>query len=279
VPGVRWILQSTYLGESPAQWAGALAELGVSDVVLLPISPDDRVLPALGAHYGPTVFFGSSLLKVLAAGSHHIPGVWFPAENFHARTLAARWGDRMLNSRHWIGPLAESLSAARTFDNGQGVFVRPAESLKLTKGAVLEIDELRAVISSAPPASAQRRFELAVTSEVLVAPAQLLRSEWRCFVARGRVVAASQYLLGGVLTITRPGVLLPDFEAMYADLLSGWTPAPLFSLDITERADGEYRIVEVNCFNSSGLYGCDPRVVFAAANDQAQHEWISRPGA
>jgi ATP-grasp domain, R2K clade family 3 len=278
-------VQTNLLGSAPDQWLTALRELGVATIETVTINASDVELPPLPDYDGPTVFYGSSRLKVLAAQSAFVPGVWFDAEQFHARSVARHWGDWLLNYPGWIGPLAEcpvpaadqASDAGETSEAGESdsVFIGPAESLKIFKGAVLSLSALRALVASTPEVSSAR-FQLTRATEVLIAPVQRPLAEWRCFVADGRIVATTQYLLGGVVTITGPGVAGPDFNTEFEAALRHWCPAPIFALDVAKLVDGSYRIVEANCFNSSGQYGADLRVVFAAASHRAMQDWRAR---
>lgn len=75
----------------------------------------------------------------------------------------------------------------------------------------------------------------------------------------GEIVSGSQYRPTG-------DPYLPDALLAFArQVVSLWTPAPVFVLDIA-RADRDWKIVECNCFNGSGFYTADVRAVVRAVS-------------
>jgi hypothetical protein len=112
-------------------------------------------------------------------------------------------------------------------------------------------------------ALASTRFDPATT--IVIAAPKPIGREWRLVVSDGRVIAASQYAVGGERDIARdcPEEVRQFAEAMLAEVR--WRPDPLYMLDVCE-SEGELRLVELNGFSCSWLYACDLAAVVEAAS-------------
>jgi hypothetical protein len=89
--------------------------------------------------------------------------------------------------------------------------------------------------------------------------------EFRCFIARRRLVTMSPYLRGGELARTAVGAWrAPDAEVLAArafirDILASDVELPdAVVVDIGEIRDRGWAVVELNAPWGSGIYGCDP---------------------
>jgi hypothetical protein len=94
-----------------------------------------------------------------------------------------------------------------------------------------------------PPVTAQ--------SSLVVSSFKSILSEWRVVLVEGNAIAASLY---------KPAVnpFVPREVIDFAESVAGiWMPVPILELDVAKTADGQLRIVELNCFNGSGFYAAD----------------------
>ena len=252
---VRWVVQSN-LGSADdvAKLMGFLDRLGIPWLPLRVIPFDDT--PPDVPEGGAVVFYGSTtLMRNVARAGRWEPGVFFDEARFSFEALRDGYGPALLNAASEVVRVGEFV--ARDLDPEAEFFVRPAGDLKEFAGAVHAFGELRGwrdgLAASHGPLGLDTRIQVAPPVEVI--------SEWRTVVVDGRVVASSQYRSHGRLRVTGevPAAVTEFAEAMAAR----YAPAPVFVLDVGEVEAG-LRVVETNCFNSSGFYWCDLYAVVRA---------------
>jgi hypothetical protein len=147
------------------------------------------------------------------------------------------------------------------------VFVKPSSDLKAFTAGILDIGQsVQEFIGS------QMHQPGAFDETVLVAATKTVVDEYRFFVLHDQVITGSQYRVNQQLqyraltTSFEHGAVLEVAKA-YAKL---YQPADVFTLDICKTADGQYLIIEYNCFNASGLYACDVDLLFTTITDFVQ---------
>ncbi|MFO0630259.1 MAG: ATP-grasp domain-containing protein [Polyangiales bacterium] len=261
---LRWFLQ-TGLGSARdhAALTQCLDDLGVSwsPVVLVPFSDEVPDVPTDGL----AVFYGATtLVRNVARAGRWRPGVYFDEARFAFEALRAGYGDDLLNADSEVLTV-QALLARDTPDEAE-FFVRPAADLKEFTGGVMRFGALRVwgdgLAGSVGPLSLDTRVQLATPKHV--------RREWRTILVGGRVVAASQYRTAGRLDVRAE---VPDAVRAFAETCAArYAPAPVFTLDVGETAEG-LRVVETNCFHSSGFYACDVRAIARAVT-----AWVVREG-
>lgn len=231
---------------------------GASPVVAgQPLAPDACVIG-----YGTYPFAQQILL-------HHpwVPGAWCSAANLDCATYYAHFGRHLLNRNYAVMPGVEAIRQAdwlfSVFGRDERVFTRPTSCLKLYVGRCVDRQSFAAAL-------APTRYDPATL--VVVAAPQPIEREWRLIVVGDRVVAGSQYAVGGVRAITEecPQEVRAFAESILADVR--WRPDPAFMLDVCESA-GQLSLVELNSFSGSWLYRCALPEVVAAANELAAELW------
>lgn len=254
---IRWAVQ-TNLGSADdvAKLTAFLERLGVPWVPLRVIPFDDTPpdVPADGA----VVFYGSTtLMRNVARDGRWDPGVFFDEARFAFEALRDGYGPALLNAASEVVAVGEFVS--RDLDPEAEFFVRPAGDLKEFQGAVHTFGELRGwrdgLASSNGP--------LGLDTRIQVAPPLAITTEWRTVVVDGRVVASSQYRSNGRLKVI--GEVPSAVTAFAEEMAASYAPAPVFVLDVGEVEEG-LRVVETNCFNSSGFYWCDLHAIVRAVN-------------
>ena len=99
---------------------------------------------------------------------------------------------------------------------------------------------------------------------VIVATPKEFGCEWRFFMVDGRVASACCYRQYGEVM---PERWVPDAASDFvADCIAAYDPLPAYALDITQVADGSFRVLEINTMNNSGFYACEPDKIVAAIN-------------
>lgn len=90
---------------------------------------------------------------------------------------------------------------------------------------------------------------------IVASPVQKIEKEWRFFVLDHEVVTGSLYKRDGYLCTKEP--ILSETWYRAEEAAMEWLPNKDIVMDIALLRSGEYKVVEFNCFNSSGFYNCD----------------------
>lgn len=99
---------------------------------------------------------------------------------------------------------------------------------------------------------------------VIVAAPKEFGCEWRFFVVDGQIASACCYRQYGEVM---PERWVPEAASDFVrDCIAAYDPLPAYALDITQIADGSYRVLEINTMNNSGFYACEPGRIVAAIN-------------
>ena len=259
---VRWYVQRN-LGNARdlAALTDALEGLGVTweHVDLVPFSDD---VPDVSTE-GRALFYGSTtLIKNVSRDGRWRPGVYFNEARFEFASLLAGYGDALLNGDSEVLTVGELV--ARDYADDALFFVRPAADLKEFTGEVMAFSDVRrwrdGLAGTTGPLSLDTRVQVA-------APKRVLR-EWRAMLVGGRVVGASRYRTGLRLD---PSTDVPAEVIAFAETMAArYAPELVFTLDVGELDEG-LRVVETNCFHSSGFYRCDVRAVVRAVT-----AWVAR---
>ncbi|WP_282608723.1 ATP-grasp domain-containing protein [Pelagibius sp. Alg239-R121] len=202
---------------------------------------------------GPLVAYGSTrfVTNVHRAGKW-TPGVFFDEDAFTMGQYIERYGDRVLNAAGQLTTIAEF--SARDYQPGEVLFVRPDRDLKEFEARVSEVEALGAWFVKIRDDD----FELKADTPILVAKPLQIEAEWRLFMVKGRCVGGSCYRTAGLLDIAAP---VPEEVTAFAESMADiWSPAEVFVLDIGLVAN-DLKIIEINCFNSSGFYASDVETI------------------
>lgn len=254
---IHWVVQ-TNLGNSDdiAKMTGFLDRLLTpwSPITVIPF--DDSPIEA--PTDGQVIFYGSTtLMKNVAREGKWSPGVFFDEPRFEFPAMIAGYGQELLNSASEVVSIGEFLQ--RDIDPETEYFIRPAGDLKEFSGELRTFGEMLpwkdGLASSSGP--------LGLSTLIQVAPPLHIHREWRTVIVDGKVAASSQYRVDGRLNVKDP---VPEEVEVYAEAMAAkYAPAPVFMLDVGETEAG-LRVVETNCFNSSGFYWCDLYKVIKAVN-------------
>ena len=71
----------------------------------------------------------------------------------------------------------------------------------------------------------------------------------------GEVVTGSTYRKDGYRSVFHPVSSVAFDYARFA--VKEWMPNPTIVIDIARTREGEYKVIEFNCINSSGVYNSD----------------------
>jgi hypothetical protein len=258
---MHWLLQHNLSTDEQRQRfvdaLDSLKSLGAtwSFIKLIPfvgdVEPDND-------YTGKKVFaLGSTSLIAGAKKRNWNPGVIYNPETFRYEAWLKAYGKDMLNGD---GEVCR-FGSVRPI-SGTKVFIRPCEDLKAFTGEVIDADQLRDWVARTIESEVSSHApQLTSDTMVVVATPKYIYREWRFFVVGGKVVAGSQYRD----TYGKYEDANVDKEVWtYAQkMVDKWQPAACFAIDVAAIADG-FKIIEINCFNGSGVYACDVEAAFAA---------------
>jgi hypothetical protein len=244
---LKWVIQNN-LGSD--RNVGKLAEF--LDVMRVPwehfshIPFDDSPIEGVSTE-GITIFYGSTgLVDRVNKINRWKPGVFFNPSRFAFQALREGFGENLLNYASELVTVRELIE--RDLDPKGVWFIRPAHDTKAFTGALFVDHEIKVW----KEALAESKWKMNYDTLVQVAKPEVIIRELRSFVVDGKVSTASYYGHGMMRQPVFPEDL--DFAREMAKL---YHPAEVFTLDTCLLEDGRRKVVETNCFNSSGLYWSD----------------------
>lgn len=203
----------------------------------------------------PLIVHGATTMVKLAGGDPRFRhGVFYEPDSFCHEAYTQGFGDAFINAAARLVTLDEALAM---LSNSGNLFVKPPDDLKAFTGFVATRDELDGLIKKHEVRGEE------FPERIVIAPVAEVDAEWRLFVVDGEVITGSQYRPGG------DPELPVDLLEFARGLISQWTPAPVFVLDIG-RVDSGWKVIECNCFNWSRFYESNvPRIVEVVSAYQA----------
>lgn len=256
---MHWLLQSNLATETQLQQfvdaLDSIKPLGAtwSFIKLVPfvgdVIPDDD-------YTGRKVFaLGSTSLIEGARCRNWNPGVIFN-ENFRYEAwLKGLGAENLLNGDGEV----VRFGAAKAYGR---VFIRPCEDLKAFTGQPidwLDLQDWQARVRDGEKST--RALQLNLDTPIVVASLKEVFREWRFFVVGGKVITGSQYRTMYSRDVTAN--VDTDVYAYAQKMVDLWQPADCYALDICETKNG-LSVIEINCFNGSGIYACDMTKAFSA---------------
>lgn len=242
----------------------------------------DRIKSALDSTYCSweeieVIPFSESIPRPTNPGRIHIPygsttfmlnaykndvlrkGVFFSPQTFRMSHYVSQWQENVLNAdgkQIRFGALKDWISAADT-----RWFVRPDDDGKGFAGRVATYRELlewsKKVVDLDIP-------ELNAETKIWISSPKKIEKEWRLFIVNDEVVSASRYMSQGQLNESNTDI--PPAMIRYAESLASAYPLEeVYTMDIAI-SDGQYKLIECNCFNGTGFYAHNIEKVVSSIN-------------
>lgn len=165
----------------------------------------------------------------------------------------------MLNRDAKVMKISDIHDFVRDQDFKDKVFIRPHLNRKLFTGFELTFHDLFNISQSLRIG----RTKVTQEDEITVASSKEIFSETRWFVVDGKVIDGSAYRVRGRQFMYN---IKNDHEIKEAQKLADvWLPHPTCVMDVAETQYG-LKVVEFNCFNSSGFYHHDIPKIIKAVN-------------
>lgn len=166
----------------------------------------------------------------------------------------------MLNFESKVVKVSEISEVTEGRDPKDLIFVKPHAESKLFTSMTLTIQELDNVLKTLTIG----RSKLTPDTEIITAHRKVILSETRWFVVNGKVIDGSAYRIGDRNNAYHIG---NEKEIAAAQAMADiWLPHPTCVMDIAETPEGP-KVVEFNCFNSSGIYIHDLRKIVRAVHE------------
>lgn len=207
--------------------------------------------------------YGSSKLSRLS-NTMGWTGMFFDIDLFRVDTWNTNRDD-MLNYDAEIISVGDLKQRFTGVPDDDVYFIRPVKDLKEFNGTVTTAKEIRRWRDSDDSQS----FSFRNDTLCAVSPPKNIKAEWRWFVVDGKVVSGSTYKMHGQRLVQREQDQAVIDEAQgFADK---WLPNDVCVMDIALTSDGP-KVIEFNCFNSSGFYYHDIGAVLGAVNDYVDNK-------
>lgn len=206
--------------------------------------------------YRPVCFIGGYSLARMAKKYGWNPGT-FANDNFNYQAWVAGYGEEnLLNSNLQITTIKNSPDEY-PYD---AFFARPLEDTKAFTGRPFTVEEFtefkRKILSK------ELAYQtLHPDTEIMISPLVEIYSETRFFVVDKRIVAHSFYKRGGQPFFSDN--IEPFIKDYAIEMVKKWQPSEAFVIDIADTENG-LKIVELNGFNSAGIYESNPFAIIDA---------------
>jgi len=198
---------------------------------------------------GVTIFYGSTgLVRTVHEIGKWLPGVFFSVERFSFEALLEGFGEHLLNADSQVMTVGEFLG--RGYHSDDYLFVRPNLDSKIFTGVSQSFGEFRETWEH-PLKTPSEGSLFSRNTQIQVATPKSIAREMRSFVVNGKVSTSSYY--GSKMK----DPVEPKDIAFAERMAALYQPAPVFVLDTCAMMDDSMKVVETNCFNSSGLYWVD----------------------
>lgn len=176
--------------------------------------------------------------------------IWYDPKKFSCSHYYSYYGNHLLNDDYIILPIHDMMRRKtwlfKTFGVENSIYYRPDTGDKPYSGGISSIKNFDYDLDYA-----LKRGKTKETDLCIVSSPKSIKNEWRCILVNGKVVASSKYYSNFSLDMEEG---CPDIVKSKAeDIAKIWSPYQVFVLDICLSGD-EYCLVEMNSFNSSGLY-------------------------
>lgn len=197
------------------------------------------------------MIYGSKTFANIAKNMGLEPGS-FSNENFEYEVFRRELGDELLNNEIIIGELSTLYPIAEEF------FIRPTGNTKLFTGMIVNKRDFLVWQERE-----NREDSPYIGQNLMIAPIQKIKVEYRFFVVNQLVITGSSYKVGDRQDCSlKPSTKIVSYVLRIVDK---FPLAKAFVIDIAETENG-LKVLEYNNINTSGLYGCDEVALVSAIN-------------
>jgi len=272
----KWILQTNIFKEEAVDKMISCFQRQNIPYDLVKIIPFSNELPeGITEWNGPVIAYGTStLLRLITKRKEYYPGMWFNEETFKPSVWGNKFGDKWLNKGSEVLKLHDVINH---FTN-KPLFLRPNSDFKLFSGDVFYKYEFEKWYERLEKGIEDGRYvNLRTNTEVTISQVKNILAEWRFVIIDKKVITYSRYKLNDRLSISAKKIDILDGALQLATEIAEdeWQISEAYVLDICQLVNS-YKIIEVNCFNASGLYDCDAMNIVHSASELANKQWLNK---
>lgn len=261
------IIDQKYLEgeECPEDFILAFKSLGLEwlEANTVDIYQDKIEVPPCGSFAIGSIPFIRKLLSEKRNSANPLMTFFSANLHYHSRYQHIAPGHWWLNNDHIMVTFSEFIRRVEIWPSMLGcsrLVIKPDFGLKSFETTILDADgdgtDLKRFIE---------RAKVDPQAVCILASAKDIHAEYRFVVEKGRgVVAGSRYIQEGVID-SAPLDLIPTGAINLANKAKDFElPEELVVVDVALMEDGSFKLIEMNCLSTSGLYACDKRAVFEA---------------
>ena len=204
-----------------------------------------------------TDFVSASLYTIRKMKKQEWP-LWYDQSVYSCDYYYSYYGKYLLNDDYIIIPVNDLKRRKdwlfKTFGVDNCIYYRPTRGDKTFSGGITKLQDFDIDATYSLSRSGQRDL-------MVIASPKNIQTQWRCVILNKKVIACSRYYSYGKLdTVQQYPVEVINKAQQIANV---WQPNICFVLDICKSGD-QYCLVQLNSFNSCGLYSCNiPKIVKA----------------
>lgn len=255
-----------------------LIQLGIKHTIVkvVPFSHELIPEPVIDENEQTLVFGGTTLVRI--AKDRNIKMGAFHLDHFPCTVWSEKYGDNMLNNKPYFctfGTIPYESYVDKDF------FIRPIEDSKVFSGKVTNEKLHKEWVERVKDIEKTKEYStLTLDTNIMVHELRKTLQEYRFFVVDGKIVAQSIYKIGlqGYLEsgFMKNIVVRPDAISFAEKMIDIYAPAKAYVMDIALVGDSDFKIIEFNCFNSSGFYGCNMQKVVYRLKWKFEHGWLGQ---
>jgi len=276
---VKWILQTNIFRERCIE--RMIETFERQNILYEPIEiiPFSDELPKIKPHNGPIVAYGTTtLLRSIDREKCWYPGMWYDNTTFKPSVWGIRFKNDWLNNKSKFFFLSEFENIKDEFLKHGQLFIRPNSDLKLFNGDVFDFYEFEKWYENLEIRIESCAYKnLDKNAEISTAPVHNILSEWRYVICNKKVIAGSKYRYRGRLyQSSKPEDMDEGANLLTKNIADNrWQLSRVYVVDIC-KTKNDYKIIEFNTFNASGLYDCDIMSVVHDVTKQAERQWKNK---
>lgn len=193
-----------------------------------------------------------------------IPGCFCDLKKYECVYYYPEFGSFLLNENYLMfpfGDLERRKNFLFDFFNDDKFFMKPNSGFKIFGGDVVKRGTWKY--------DANKKVDK--EKLVVVSSVKPIEKEWRLVVVENKVIAGSQYIENDEIVFD----VCPEEVFEYGNYVLSevkYSPEKAWCLDIC-LSEGNYRVLEVNAFSTSGLYICDLEPVVREVSRVSLEEW------
>lgn len=257
---IQWLVQRNLTSRSDVNAVKEACKKTGVGFVPIDVIPFSRELPFFDRSKH-VITYGSTTFNDIAMADDKLrKGIFFNPETFSIENYLMRWEDCMLNHKAEVTTF-DTLIREKKYANDTMLFIRPDDDTKSFAGDVIRYDE---IVLWYEKLLGLNNSNLTGDTKIIASPPRNIQYEWRLWIVKGNVVAASKYR--ECFRLKKETGCPPEVVAFAEERCREYTPHAVFVMDVCF-SDNEYFIVECGCMNGAGFYSADIGKIITAVTE------------